>query len=269
MSDAVLAGLAIGIAAFWSVSASRNGSRLSRLILGRDQSARGSYSPGNDLASGSDSASGIDSWPTFVIHGVGILAGLGVWAVLGDVLGVVLGVFAAVGLPRFLRSLESSSTRERRASLLSDAPLVAELLVACMQTGASDQRAISVVVEALDGPALVDLQLVVTNLSLGSDPIDAWRHIIASGGRAGDEDSPLAPIARAFIRSAQTGAPLSQLLTRVAADLRTKHRASLEESAKTIGVKVVAPLGLCFLPAFVLIGVVPLVASLFLEASPF
>jgi pilus assembly protein TadC len=52
------------------------------------------------------------------------------------------------------------------------------------------------------------------------------------------------------------------VLLRVAEDLRATRRAALDQAAKAVGVKAVAPLGLCFLPAFMLLGIVPLVASL-------
>ena len=125
----------------------------------------------------------------------------------------------------------------------------------------SDQRAIRSVALALDGAVVDELGMVHRALSLGTDPAEAWSML--------EPESPLAPIARAFARSAQSGAPLSSLLAGVARELRSKHAASVEASARAVAVKSVAPLGLCFLPAFVLLGVVPLVASLFSQVTPF
>jgi hypothetical protein len=45
--------------------------------------------------------------------------------------------------------------------------------------------------------------------------------------------------------------------------MRARARAEVEARAKTVEVRAAAPLGACFLPAFVLLGVVPLVAGLF------
>jgi pilus assembly protein TadC len=50
-------------------------------------------------------------------------------------------------------------------------------------------------------------------------------------------------------------------LGRVAADLRAARRADAEAAAQRLGVLVVLPLGLCFLPAFLLTGVVPVVVA--------
>ena len=49
---------------------------------------------------------------------------------------------------------------------------------------------------------------------------------------------------------------------RLADDLGHQARADVEDRARAVGVKAAVPLGLCLLPAFVLIGIVPLVAGL-------
>jgi hypothetical protein len=47
----------------------------------------------------------------------------------------------------------------------------------------------------------------------------------------------------------------------VAADLRAARAASADGTARRVGVLAVLPLGLCFLPAFLLTGVVPVVVA--------
>jgi pilus assembly protein TadC len=63
-------------------------------------------------------------------------------------------------------------------------------------------------------------------------------------------------------RAAQSGAPVAEVLTRLADDAREASRAASVAAARSVGVKAVAPLGLCFLPAFVLLGIIPVVAGL-------
>ena len=48
---------------------------------------------------------------------------------------------------------------------------------------------------------------------------------------------------------------------RLSDDLRRASRADVESRARAVGVKAAVPLGVCLLPAFVLVGVVPLVAG--------
>ena len=51
-------------------------------------------------------------------------------------------------------------------------------------------------------------------------------------------------------------------MERLAGDLARRARADAEDRARAVGVKAALPLGLCLLPAFVLVGIVPLVAAL-------
>ena len=49
---------------------------------------------------------------------------------------------------------------------------------------------------------------------------------------------------------------------RLAEELRERTRADVEARARSVSTRAAAPLGVCFLPAFVLLGIVPLVAGL-------
>jgi hypothetical protein len=51
------------------------------------------------------------------------------------------------------------------------------------------------------------------------------------------------------------------VLERVAEDARDTARRAAEARARSLGARAAAPLGLCFLPAFVLVGVVPIVVT--------
>jgi len=68
-------------------------------------------------------------------------------------------------------------------------------------------------------------------------------------------------VARAAQRSAHSGAALAGALVRIADDLRNDIALANEAAARRAGVLVVLPLGLCFLPAFVLTGLVPVIVA--------
>ena len=55
---------------------------------------------------------------------------------------------------------------------------------------------------------------------------------------------------------------LAPAFAQLAAEERERAQRAQEVAVRRIGVFVVIPLGLCFLPAFLLIGVVPIVAGL-------
>jgi hypothetical protein len=91
---------------------------------------------------------------------------------------------------------------------------------------------------------------------LGAAPEVAWATAIeASGGQR------WAPVARSIIRAHHSGAALADVLVHRADDRRRSLRSDARAAAERAGVTAVLPLGLCFLPAFVLVGVVPVVAG--------
>lgn len=183
-----------------------------------------------------------------------LVAGLGVWAVLGGLLGALLGVGCVVVLPRAARRLESRSARARREELERQAPLLADLMAAILASGAPMRFALVATGEAIGEPTAGAVRPVVAAIDLGADPTTAWSALT---------DVPaLEPVAAAVIRSAESGAPLATVLTRIAEDMRRDRQGAVEVAARSAGVRAVAPLAACFLPAFLLTGVVPVVASL-------
>ncbi|HAM23583.1 MAG TPA: hypothetical protein DCQ04_15245 [Actinobacteria bacterium] len=183
-----------------------------------------------------------------------VLCGMVAALLLGGLLGIGVGTaIIAVG-PLLLGRLESRKSRTHRLALEIAAPTVADLMAACLASGASTAAATRATAEAVGGPVSDLLNQCVVQFNLGASPARVWKPL--------HDEPSLAPIARAILRSADTGAPLTAVLLRVADDLRMIRRAQLDQAAKTVGVKAVGPLGLCFLPAFMLLGVVPLIASL-------
>ncbi|MBQ6641085.1 MAG: type II secretion system F family protein, partial [Saccharopolyspora sp.] len=63
-------------------------------------------------------------------------------------------------------------------------------------------------------------------------------------------------------RSARTGSALAEVADGLAAEARTAVADRAQAAAQRAGVWITAPLGLCFLPAFLCLGVVPVVAGM-------
>ncbi|MGH3979320.1 MAG: type II secretion system F family protein, partial [Pseudonocardiaceae bacterium] len=63
-------------------------------------------------------------------------------------------------------------------------------------------------------------------------------------------------------RSGCSGAALSASLASLSAEARATARERSEARAQRAGVLITGPLGLCFLPAFLTIGVIPVVIGL-------
>jgi len=189
-----------------------------------------------------------------------LLAGAAVGLLAPGPIGLPAGLALAVAGPRLLSRLEPAATRRERERLVEDLPLVLDLLAACLLGGAALPAAATAVSVAVPGPAGRRLATVSAALGAGFAPAQAWSGL--GGGEPGRRDDPLAGAARTLSRAAEGGAPVAAAVSRLAVDARAEARARGEQAARRVGVLAVAPLGLCFLPAFVLLGVVPVIAGL-------
>lgn len=186
-----------------------------------------------------------------LIRLVAVLAGVAVALVIGGWIGAVLGVVAAAALDHGLRRLEPRAAREERAAVAGALPFAADLLAAVLRSGAPTSRAVAHVAEAIGGPLGARLGWVARGLALGAPAAEAW-DVLAGVPAA-------VPLVRAAVRADESGAALAGACARLAEAQRAGHDAAAEAAARRAGVLVVLPLGCCFLPAFVLLGVVPIV----------
>jgi Flp pilus assembly protein TadB len=182
------------------------------------------------------------------------LAGLACALLIGGPVGWTTGALAAIVCARALSRLEPRAVRRRRARIVAELPMAIDLLAACLRGGGAWHESVEAVADAVGGPLGTELDRVAARIRLGADPAEEWLSLTA--------DPTLAPLGRAAARAATGGAPVAGTLARLARDQRRTARAAASARARTAGVRAVAPLGLCFLPAFVLLGIVPAVAGI-------
>lgn len=184
---------------------------------------------------------------------VAVLAAVALAVLAGGVPGLLGVLPVAVLLDRLLHRVEPPAVRERRRRENAALPLAADLLASAMRAGAPVDRSVLAVAEALDGPLAERLARVGRLLHLGAEPVEAWSTFAAV---------PAAErLVGAALRSATSGASLAGALTRLADDLRADRTTAAEATARRSGVLIVLPLGLCFLPAFILAGLVPVIVA--------
>jgi pilus assembly protein TadC len=181
------------------------------------------------------------------------LAGLAVVGVIGTWWSLPAGVAAAFAMDRWLRRREPAEMRVARARAVADLPLCADLLAAALRGGAPVDHAVEAVAEALGGPLGERLGRVARSLRLGAQPAEAWAQLSDVDGTQ--------RIVAAAIRSSASGGALAAAFFRIADELRESRKVAVETAAQRAGVLIVLPLGLCFLPAFVLAGLVPVVVA--------
>jgi Flp pilus assembly protein TadB len=184
-----------------------------------------------------------------------LVAGVGGWAMVGGPLGTAVGTACAVGVWVVLGRTEDPAVVRRREELLEGLPTGVDLLGSCLDAGAAPESALVSVSKALGGPVGEEFLAIHHRLEVGVDPTRVWRSIATH--------PQLAPLGRAVGRAHETGAPVGQAVHRLADELRDRARADVEARARSIEVKAAAPLGLCLLPAFVVLGVVPMVVGVF------
>lgn len=138
-----------------------------------------------------------------------------------------------------------------------DLVVVLELLEVATGAGASIPRALEAVGEAVGGKDGAALRAVGSALVLGASWQTAW-------GGAG-QPARLQPIGHAMRGAWENGAAPSRALRAAGEALRRDSDRRTRTAAARLGVQLVLPVGLCLLPAFVLIGLVPIFASLGLD----
>ena len=183
-----------------------------------------------------------------------VLAGAAAAMFIGGLAGLLAAPAAAVGTWLMIERSEPAALRHDRAVARRDLPHVVGLLADALRSGQSPTDALAVVVTALPGPATARLAEVVPRLRLGLDPMTVWGEVAA--------DPALGRLGSAMARAHRTGAPVVPAVERLASELSRTAHAEVEDRARAVGVKAALPLGLCLLPAFVLIGIVPVVAGL-------
>jgi Flp pilus assembly protein TadB len=186
--------------------------------------------------------------------GMTILAGAGCWAFVSGGIGLVAGVVTGCVVWVVLGRAETPAQRVRRTRVRADLPHVVGLLAAAVRGGLPPADGLALVCQALPGPATDALAALPPRIALGVDPVEAWQSL--------DADPALGPLGRTLSRSARTGEPVAEALDRLAVELAARARAESEDAARRVGVQAAVPLGVCLLPAFLLLGIVPVVAGL-------
>lgn len=181
---------------------------------------------------------------------------------------VLLAIALLIGAdPARVRS-RAAPTPVRRANLQraqTDDPLAAastfDLFAACLTAGLAVSTAAAAVAPAAP-PALAPLlRRAAELLALGADPARAW-----TGGHESNAAVPQDKNAEALLRLARRSAASGSALADGVAELAVQNRHDAATSADAVAerasVLVAGPLGLCYLPAFLCLGVIPVVAGL-------
>lgn len=198
---------------------------------------------------------GVHRRRTLVVMVGGGAATAAVFAAAGGSLGMLLlaGMGGIVVIKQAVARRAASRLRAERAAV---APAVIDLLSACLLAGLNPYRALVRVAERSPDALRAELRRAAAELDMGRTPAAALR---AVGDRTGLDE--LRAVAAALEAAERWGAPPAEALAARAEALRSRARLRAEAEAGRAAVRLAFPLVFCFLPAFVLLVVVPTMAG--------
>lgn len=129
-------------------------------------------------------------------------------------------------------------------------PLILEMLSVAIRQGSSIPRALIAVGDIAAGEFGAGLRSAGEQLNKGVSWDDAW-----------PDDGDLAVVRDAFASSWHSGASPVERLETAVEQLDWDERSQIEQAAAKLSVRLLLPTGLCFLPAFVAVGIIPSVMS--------
>lgn len=173
----------------------------------------------------------------------------GMWAMVAM---LAVAAWAWTPSPAFPFLKKSSIRRGRRTreAHALDRAVMFDLTRAALAGGSAVPQALEAVGIACGGAARQQLTRVAAILRMGGQWDEAWL-----------EAPAFAYLSDALEPSWCEGAPPEALLERTAQSIRARRQRVAREAAIRLGEQLIFPLGLCFLPAFVIIGVIPVVVS--------
>jgi hypothetical protein len=209
--------------------------------------------------------------PTFRQTIGAAFAGCAVGLFIGGAGGAVAGLLTAVAVLVFSSRRISEQETRARQRLIAAAPPAVDLFAAALAAGLLPVDAATVVATAFGdaeqpggtgpvGEIAERFAAVARSLRQGADPETAWKLLAV--------DSATAPVGSAALRSCRTGAPASMTVAKAARDTWNAAEQAAQAQIRSVAVRATAPLALCFLPAFILVGVVPTALGLLTELQP-
>ncbi len=182
-------------------------------------------------------------------------AGFALAAMIALVVDPVMGL--AVGAVMWITPYRRRAQLHRRkqAEIIEELPEAIDLLRLAVSSGLNVHLAVAAVGERLGGPVGDGLAEAVQRALAGMRLADALEPLPESVGE------PVRPLVRVLIDGERYGTELEPALEQLAADSRLLRRRRAEEHARRLPLRLLLPLVLCILPAFILLTLAPVLAE--------
>ncbi|MFD0557830.1 Flp pilus assembly protein TadB [Stackebrandtia endophytica] len=186
-------------------------------------------------------------WPSIVAGAVAMLF-------VGGVDGAVVACLVGISARTAMNAAQRSASRRRSDQRAMALPFALDVIAACLVSGTPLPRALKVAAMTTHNDLKPLLLQVGRALELGETVPEAFSRLDGMPGA----DRLTASVAR----SRESGAALAAGFTQLAERLRIERTDRVTATANRAGVWLALPLCLCFLPAFMLAGLVPVVLSI-------
>lgn len=143
----------------------------------------------------------------------------------------------------------------RESQVIQELPEVIDLLTVAVAGGLTVSLAVGAVARRVPGVVAEAFDRCGEQAALGrrlADELEAVPDALGDATR---------PLVRALVAAERYGTPIVDALARVSADVRIERRRRAEIEARRLPIKLLFPLVVCVLPAFVLLTVVPVLAG--------
>ncbi len=164
-----------------------------------------------------------------------------------DVFGISIALAARGAVKRYWRRMPERI----RPEIASDVSWLCVALAANLEAGLDWLRSVRIVAELEQVALAEELLAVAQRLEWGLDPQDAFLGVAPE----------LEPLAHAIEQTRRSGAPISDVLRSHSNRIRSDVHTSACERVEKLGASAVVPVAALQLPSFVILGLVPFVAT--------
>jgi pilus assembly protein TadC len=179
-------------------------------------------------------------------------------------LAAAVWISARTSMVRARAGMPVRGYRPRRGRARGPDPLAVasslDVLAVCLAAGMAVSTAAAATAPSAPARLARLLHRAADLLALGADPAVAWS--TPPDLPATSIDTQTDALLRLARRSASSGAALADGVAELAVQARLDAAHAATATAERAAVLIAGPLGLCFLPAFVCLGIVPVVAGL-------
>jgi tight adherence protein C len=175
----------------------------------------------------------------------------------GNLLGILIGAFAALVAWRIPNIMLSRAVKARKESIQRGLPDFLDFLASTVQAGLALNAALVQAADATSGALREEITSMLAETRLGRPRADAFN---ALADRVNEESTTM--MVTAIVQAERLGANLTEVLGELAREIRDRRWNLAEERAAHLPIKMILPMALFMIPSLYLMIFGPVIAKL-------